>query len=99
MEEKMNFINWTISLPVVLVTCSASAWDALTPQEAFERCYVGDIDACMVARAYQQNQALYSSPYDPHYVPRPWSPADQWVPREEHWQEKPGPFSPGELAQ
>jgi hypothetical protein len=98
MEEEMNFINYTVALPIVLGAFSASAWDSLTPQEAFEKCYAGDTDACTVARAYQQNQELYASPYDPHYVPRPWSPADQWVPRDELWQEKPGPFSPGELA-
>ena len=94
----MILINWAIALPIVLVAFSAWAWDSMTPQEAFEKCYAGDMDACTVARAYQQNQALYSSPYDPNYAPRPWSPADQWIPREELWQEKPGPFSPGELA-
>ena len=94
----MKLINCAIALPIVLVSFSAWAWDSLIPQEAFERCYAGDMDACTVARAYQQNHELYSSPYDPNYVPRPWSPADQWVPREELWQEKPGPVSPGKLA-
>jgi hypothetical protein len=98
MEDNMNMINYTMALPIVLAAFNAWAWDSLTPQEAFERCYAGDMDACTVARAYQQNQELYSSPYDPNYAPRPWSPADQWVPREEVWQEKPGAFSPGELA-
>jgi hypothetical protein len=94
----MKLIKYAATLPIVLGGFSAGAWDAWTPQEAFERCYTGDVEACAVARAYQQNQQLYSSPYDPHYVPRPWGPADQWVPREQLWQEKPGPFSSGELA-
>ena len=94
----MEFLKYALALPVAFAAFSAWAWDSLTPQEAFEKCYAGDMDACMVARAYQQNEEVYSSPYDPQYAPRPWSPADQWVPREELWQEKPGPFSPGELA-
>ena len=94
----MNLINYAIALSVVLSACSAWAWDALTPLEAFERCYAGDMDACTVARAYQQNQEVYSSPYHPNYAPRPWGPADRWVPREELWQGRPGPFSPGKLT-
>ena len=41
----MNFISYTVALPIVLGAFSASAWDSLTPQEAFERCYAGDTDA------------------------------------------------------
>jgi hypothetical protein len=94
----MKSLKYVVALLIALVSFGAWAWVSLTPQEAFERCFAGDRDACTIARAYQQNQEAYSSPYDPYYTPRPWGPADQWVPREELWQEKSGPFSPGELA-
>jgi hypothetical protein len=94
----MKCLKYAIALPMALMSFGAWAWDSLTPQEAFEKCYAGDRDACVVAQAYEQNDRDYSSPYDPHYAPRAWGPADQWVPKEELWQEKPGPFSPGELA-
>ena len=93
----MNFINYAVALPIVLGAFGASAWDSLTPREAFERCYAGSMDACTVARAYQQNQELYSSPTT-HTTFRALG-----APRISGflgrlWQEKPGPFSPGELA-
>jgi hypothetical protein len=98
MEQKMKCLKYAVALPITLVSFSASAWDSLTPQEAFDKCYAGDTKACAVAREFRQNQELHSSPYEPNYAPRPWSAADQWVLREDLWQEKPGPFSPGELA-
>lgn len=94
----MKCFKYAIALPMILVSFSVWAWDSLTPQEAFEKCHAGDMEACAVARAFRQNQEVHSSPYDPDYAPRPWSAADQWVLREALWQEKPGPFSPGELA-
>jgi hypothetical protein len=71
----MDLINYAIALLIVLAAFSASAWDSLTPLEALERCHAGNTDACTVARAYQQNQEVYSSPYHPNYAPRRWGPA------------------------
>lgn len=95
----MGSLKYAIALPMTLVSFSAWAWDALTPQEAFARCYSGDVYACEVAQAYQQYEEDYYRRFnDPYNAPSPRSPADQWVSPEELWLEKPGPFSPGELA-
>jgi hypothetical protein len=78
----MMALKYAIALPVALVSFGAWALDSLTPREASERCYAGDRDACALVQEYAQNERDYSSPYDPYYAPRPWGPADQWVPRD-----------------
>jgi hypothetical protein len=78
----MKAFKYAIAFPVTLASFGAPAWDSLTPQEASERCYAGDRDACAVVKEYEQNERDHSSPYEPYYTPRPWGPADQWVPRD-----------------
>jgi hypothetical protein len=78
----MKVLKYAIALPVTLASFDAWALDSLTPQEASERCYAGDQVACAMVEEYEQNEREYSSPYDPDYAPRPWGPAEQWVPRD-----------------
>jgi hypothetical protein len=78
----MKALKYAIALPVASASFGAWALDSLTPREAFERCYAGDRDACAVVQEYEQNEREYSSPYEPDYAPRPWGPAEQWVPRD-----------------
>ena len=45
-DVKTKSLHYAILLPMTLMSFGASAWDALTPQGAFERCYAGDRNAC-----------------------------------------------------
>jgi hypothetical protein len=78
----MKAWKYVIALAVTLASSGAWAWESLMPREASERCYAGDRNACAVVHEYEQNERKYSSPYGPYYAPRPWGPADQWVPRD-----------------
>jgi hypothetical protein len=78
----MKALTYAIALPLALASFGAWALDSLTPREASERCYAGNRDACAVVQEYEQNEREYSSPYEPDYAPRPWGPAEQWVPRD-----------------
>ena len=61
---------------------SATAWNALSYQEAVQRCAWGDLWACAVAQEYQAQAAR-----------PPGSPADRWVCPQELRNVRPGPLS------
>lgn len=87
----MKLLMLAVASAMALASAQAWAWSSLTPQEALAGCYAGDPYACEVLQEYQRYQQGYGAGY-------PQSPADSWVAPDEVYQEKPGPFSPGELA-
>lgn len=91
----MKLLKSAIALTMVLAPFACPldtfSWTALTYQEAVQMCVTGDSHACMVVRRYEAGDRG-------SYEDGGGSPADGWVSPEEVRGEKPGVFSPGELA-
>ena len=91
----MKLSKRVVMLTVLLVPSSwplsALSWNSLTYQEAVFRCSRGDQYACQVMYQYREYERRYNQGYR-------GSPADNWVSPDEVRRERPGVFSPGELA-
>lgn len=88
---KRLVLSSVVASVAVLAASHAHAWDSLSYGEAEEGCMMGNRRACVVLEQYLRSEGDY-------YEGRSGSPADQWVTPDELRQERPGVFSPGELA-